>query len=322
MDVLNNEKKLQAIKNVDEYVVAKNRLDDIKESIANMAMTQSTYKGMEEDWEADMQNLHTMKDIEESHIDEYLSNLPGFSSKYLGSNIKYILKKYGLKISDLENMLSVSAGYISRTLNEESKKRLSIDIAWQISKIFSVNIDELLNMDFCEPPKTVLPVIQFIEKLKHDTSNNVLFWKNNGMQPTKTSCRLFSTLHKTDGDEESIYGPQGFSQETGYLSLRGDIYSTKINGSHLLFVPVEEYLFGNEGYEFYVVDSDDELPFPDLQRLCCTLDDATGTLNAKAQELFNSIKLHEADFVVSDTAKSFIDNYLHPYNPNGDLPFN
>lgn len=127
---------------------------------------------------------------------------------------------------------------------------------------------------------------------------------------------------KADGEQKTIYGPQGYNDETSYLSLRGDIFSTQINGSQLLLVPVEDFLFEIYGAEFYVLEFDDELPYPNVNRICCTLDDGTGTLNTKAEELINTIKLHESDFVVSDAAKSFIDSYLNPYNPDAGLPFN
>lgn len=72
--------------------------------------------------------------------------------KILSSNLDYLLKRHGLRISDLEELLGVSAGYVSRTVNPDSKKRLSVDIVWKISAVFQVNVDDLLNIDFQVTP--------------------------------------------------------------------------------------------------------------------------------------------------------------------------
>lgn len=86
--------------------------------------------------------------------------------KILSSNLDYLLKRHGLRISDLEELLGVSAGYVSRTVNPDSKKRLSVDIVWKISTVFQVNVDDLLNIDFQVTTQSLSDVIAFFKKLK------------------------------------------------------------------------------------------------------------------------------------------------------------
>ena len=88
-------------------------------------------------------------------INGFINAQANYDSKFLSSNLDYLLKMYGLRISDLEGLLGVSAGYVSRTVNPDSKKRLSVDIVWKISAIFQVNVDNLLNIDFQIPTQSL-----------------------------------------------------------------------------------------------------------------------------------------------------------------------
>ena len=45
-------------------------------------------------------------------------------------------------------------------------------------------------------------------------------------------------------------------------------------------------------------------------------DDKGNTLKGKGDELFQSVKLHESDFVISESAKNLIDRYLNPKKNN------
>ncbi len=69
---------------------------------------------------------------QKNFINGFINAQANYDSKFLGSNLDYLLKRHGLRISDLEELLGVSAGYVSRTVNPDSKKRLSVDIVWNL----------------------------------------------------------------------------------------------------------------------------------------------------------------------------------------------
>ena len=50
-------------------------------------------------------------------------------------------------------------------------------------------------------------------------------------------------------------------------------------------------------------------------------DDKGNTLKGKGDELFQSVKLHESDFVISESAKNLIDRYLNPKKNNASDGF-
>ena len=43
-------------------------------------------------------------------------------------------------MGDLERLLGISAGYISRTVKENSSKKLSIDVVWKIAELFEISV--------------------------------------------------------------------------------------------------------------------------------------------------------------------------------------
>ena len=59
---------------------------------------------------------------QKNFINGFINAQANYDSKFLGSNLDYLLKMHGLRISDLEELLGVSAGYVSRTVNPDSKK--------------------------------------------------------------------------------------------------------------------------------------------------------------------------------------------------------
>ena len=242
------------------------------------------------------------------------------------------LKMNSLRISDLEELLGVSAGYVSRTVNPDSKKRLSVDIVWKISVIFQVNVDDLLNIDFRIPTQSLCDVIAFFEKLKHETDEAIIHWKNQGNKKENHVGVFFIELGegRLDGTKRYQYAPNGNVNETKAVGLTDDIFSAETSIGELYLLPLENQ-FGEKGYELY--------RYPDygayLDLVCSTFDDKSNKLKGKCDELFKSVKLHESDFVISESAKSLIDRYLNPKKNNAadgfmnipdsideELPFN
>ena len=259
-------------------------------------------------------------------ITEFINAQANYDSKFLGSNLEYLLKMNSLRISDLEELLGVSAGYVSRTVNPDSKKRLSVDIVWKISVIFQVNVDDLLNIDFRIPTQSLCDVIAFFEKLKHETDEATIHWKNEGNKKENHVGVFFIELGegRLDGTKRYQYAPNGNVNETKAVGLTDDIFSAETSIGELYLLPLENQ-FGEKGYELYCYigredynqnycDSDG----PDLELICSTFDDKSNKLKGKCDELFKSVKLHESDFVISESAKSLNDRYLNPKRNNAD----
>ena len=271
--------------------------------------------------------LNQKLEEQKKHITECINAQANYDSKFLSSNLDYLLKMHGLRISDLEELLGVSAGYVSRTVNPDSKKRLSVDIVWKISAIFQVNVDDLLNLDFQVPTQSLCDVIAFFKKLKQETDEATIHWTNQGNKKEDYVGIFFKELEESglDGTKRYQYAPDGYSSLTKAVELMDDIFSAETSIGELYLLSLENQ-FGEKGYELYRYTGREDYgsscyDTTDLDLICATFDDKSNTLKGKCDELFKSVKLHESDFVISESAKNLIDRYLNPKKKNASDGF-
>lgn len=298
---------------ISNYGAAKRKFEDFMNRV-NDAMLSGASD--DEDTQVEMDKWEKLADEQRAELDKFEKTCAQFDAKFFGENIKVLAKKNNMKIPDIEKLVGVSPGYISRTVNPDSKKKLSIDVVWQIAKLFSVNMSDLLDRDLSEPPKTVIPVVKFIEKLNQETSESDLHWKSLGDKNSNATAEFFATKEDKDGNQVVEFCPPG---DDWLCSLKGNIYASQINYRTIYIMEVDS-LF-EDGILIYTertVEYDFEHYETVTELLCSTLNDSSGILFAKATELMNSIRLHKNDFTVSDDARAFIDGYL---NPDEDLPF-
>ena len=334
---MNEEIKVHPIQSFKDYGLAKRNLEELTKKIN---LLQSELEDEETPkLESGIEELNQKLEEQKKHITEFINGQAKYDSKFLSGNLEYLLKMHGLRISDLEELLGVSAGYVSRTVNPDSKKRLSVDIVWKISAIFQVNVDDLLNIDFQILTQSLRDVIEFFEKLRQETNGAKIHWNNEGKNKEKYVGLFFKELEEgeLDGTKRYQYAPNGYASETKAVALTDDFFYVKTSIGILYLLPLENR-FGEKGYDLYRytgVENYDSRYETDLDLICSTFDDKSNTLKGKCDELFKSVKLRELDFVISDSAKILIDRYLNPKKNNAtdgflnipdsideELPFN
>lgn len=326
---MNEEIKVHPIKTFKDYGLAKRNYEELTKKISSLQLDLELDDEETPKLESGIVEVKQKLEEQKKHITEFINAQENYDSKFLSSNLDYLLKMNSLRISDLEELLGVSAGYVSRTVNPDSKKRLSVDIVWKISAIFQVNVDELLNIDFQVPTQSLSDVIAFFKKLKQETDEAAIHWTNQGNKKEDYVGIFFKELEESglDGTKRYRYAPDGFASVTKAVELTDDIFSTETSIGELYLLPLENQ-FGEKGYELYrytgredynsnYYNSDDS----DLNLICSTFDDKSNTLKVKCDELFKSVKLHESDFVISESAKNLIDRYLNPKKNNASDGF-
>ena len=310
---MNEEIKVHPIKSFKDYGLAKRNFEELTKKISSVKLDLELDDEETPKLESGIVEMEQKLEEQKKHITEFINAQGNYDSKFLSSNLDYLLKMHGLRISDLEELLGVSAGYVSRTVNPDSKKRLSVDIVWKISAIFQVNVDDLLNIDFQIPTQSLCDVIAFFKKLKQETDEATIHWNNQGNKEEDHEGIFFRELEEggLDGTKRYKYAPDGNANETKAVGLTDDIFSAETSIGHLYILPLEDQ-FGEKGYELY--------RYPDygayLDLVCSTFDDKSNKLKGKCDELFKSVKLHESDFVISESAKNLIDRYLNPNRSN------
>ena len=323
---MNEEIKVHPIQSFKDYGLAKRNFEELTKKISSLQLDLELDDEETPKLESGIVELNQKLEEQKKHITKFIDAQENYDSKFLGSNLDYLLKMHGLRISDLEELLGVSAGYVSRTVNPDSKKRLSVDIVWKISVIFQVNVDDLLNIDFQVPTQSLCDVIAFFKKLKQETDEATIHWNNQGNKKENHVGIFFKELEEggLDGTKRYQYAPDGYANETKAVELTDDIFSTETSIGELYLLPLENQ-FGEKGYELYRYTGEEgysrNYDSTDLDLICSTFDDKSNTLKGKCDELFKSVKLHESDFVISETAKSLIDRYLNPKKNNASDGF-
>jgi hypothetical protein len=248
---------------------------------------------------------------QEECIDEYLEKFRDFDKTILNSNIAFLLKKNDMRMGDLEQILKISSGYISRTSKPGSDKKLSIDIVWKIARIFSINLIDLLETDLTIPTSNTTLVSKFLMKLCDQTRENSIDWESHGGVVAELK-EIYSKLGLvTEGsDPQAVYHPQHLNSEYRWI-LSDDIYVYKNidAGRDLAIIP---YTTNNEryqGYDFIFIGSEGEDFY--WEKAFYTSEDYTGTLKKQASRLYKSIKEMELDAKVAPRTRNLINKYLN-----------
>lgn len=98
-----------------------------------------------------------------------------YNKNLLIKNINYLRKQQHLKVKELEELLSMSMGYISR-LQTGATRMPSIDFLYKVSSYFGISIESLISFDLSDISCTKKFIINFLDRLIIDTEQNKLKW--------------------------------------------------------------------------------------------------------------------------------------------------
>lgn len=250
------------------------------------------------------------------YIQEYIDSIGDFDNSCLVGNIAFLTKKNGLRIGEIESLLGLSAGYISRTAKENSAKRLSIDVVWKIARLFEVDIKDLLETNMQEPDSNTDLAIRFIKKVYAETNSGLLEWRNIGGALTGLDQNLeesgFANVVGNETYVKSLFFNKPFL-------LVEDIFTCDnlVKGGEMLIVP---YSNGSRPedtthYEFIMVCDEDDgshLKYGNryLCRMFTTMDDPFEELVEPSENLYSLLKARDNDTRIPAAAKELITNYL------------
>jgi transcriptional regulator with XRE-family HTH domain len=164
---------------------------------------------------------------QEEYIDEYLEKFGDFDKTILHNNIAFLLKKYDMRMGELEQLLKISSGYISRTAKPSSDKKLSIDVVWKIARIFGISLSDLLGTDLSIPSNNTDMVAKFLIKLCEQTKENIIEWESEGGVMTILNDKYKEMGLVTEvSEDEVVYHPQHLNPDYKWV-LTDDIFVCK-----------------------------------------------------------------------------------------------
>jgi len=246
------------------------------------------------------------------NIQAYLENLGEFDNSILVSNVTHLTKKYGMHFGDLEAAIGLSAGYISRTAKTDSKKKMSIDVVWKISKLFEIDIKSLIERDLSVPERGVDILVKFIEKLTNKTIAGEITWENHGGYMDELNPR-YENLGLLSFDEQAdvaSYKMGNFENDHNKILL-SDVYCYRNfqKGKDLVIISYTiENIKDYRAYDFYVVKNEHGREKADL--LFGTAQDAFAGLKDLARELIDTVSGLEFEPMMTKEHRSMIEEFL------------
>ena len=253
---------------------------------------------------------------QEDYIKEYIDSLGEYDNSHLISNINYFLRKLNLRMGELEQLIGVSAGYISRTAKENSAKKLSIDVVWKIAQLFDVDIRTLIEADLMIPNSNAKLVTQFLEKLCKQTARNDIKWENRGGAMCYFSDALRNTeVFTEEEDGKVIYHANDHMNPNYKFVLADDVYTCAsiVDGKEFAMIG-----FGIDGKEdSYFLDFVFLTPMmikgkPGyiVEKAFYSSDDRFHVIESKGEELMHLVQSQEMDAEISPEVRSIIADYL------------
>lgn len=254
---------------------------------------------------------------QEGYIKEYIESLGEYDNSHLISNINYFLRKLNLRMGELEQLIGVSAGYISRTAKENSAKKLSIDVVWKIARLFEVDIRTLIEADLMIPNSNAKLVTQFLDKLCRQTARNDIKWENRG----GAVCYLSDTLRNTEvfteeEDGKVVYYANDHMNPDYKFVLADDVYTCAsiVDGKEFAMIG-----FGIDGKEdsyfldfvFLTPTMTKGKPRYLVEKAFYSSDDRFHVIENKGEELMHLVQSQEMDAEISPEVRSIIADYLN-----------
>ncbi len=308
---------LVAPSNVSELVAALRTLDMIDDAMNELLS------------DDDSSNLEYSKEMQEQYIQEYMEELGSYDNTCFKENLDYLLNKYNMCMGELEYVLDVSAGYISRTTGEDAKRRMSIDVLWKIAKVFHVDIEDLIEGSL-EAPEGISEseqlVIDFSNTLAKKTRDGEMEWISEGknmfeyMSTQKPDNPIFPEIAYYDDDENrwmKIYKYQSRFYSDEETEVSGNCYHAKYNGKRIYLnyvhyrmtepeiaerekkTPRYRQIYHEGIIEMYLTDKSNTDPI-------CSTHFVRDEIKKAVKNLYETIESSHSRIGLTDNAKSFM----------------
>lgn len=292
------------------WLVEPDNLEELLKAFHVRDLIQEGWSGLLHDEDASV--WETLLQEQEAYIQEFIENREDFNNGILVKNIAFLLKKYDLRMGDLEKVLGISAGYISRTAKENSAKKLSIDVVWKIAELFGISVDKLIGDDISELNGNIGMLVDFMEKLRHQTECVDIEWDNLGGVHEKTDEQFDQLgLFNRDTDGAILYAAPERNPKVKFY-LADDVIGTYNVDEfrQMIIIPFHAEKDHTVHYDFMFVWSTRDSETDAREKIFYSYDEPFGTLDRYAEALYREAKEHFMDVPVSADMRKFISGYL------------
>lgn len=96
--------------------------------------------------------------------------------KRLMDNILILISAKKLKISDVENEIGISTGYLSKMIKKGESANPSMEIVWKLANYFDVSVERLVDGDVTDPHDNLSLLIATMNFCRANTISGVMKW--------------------------------------------------------------------------------------------------------------------------------------------------
>ncbi|MEE0456973.1 MAG: helix-turn-helix transcriptional regulator [Anaerovibrio sp.] len=231
---------------------------------------------------------------------EFLKKLGDFDDTILIKNLKHLMEESGLRIAQLEDILQLSKGYISRIANNKTNKRMSVDALWKISKLFGISMQTLVTNDLAKMTDSELYILRLVEKISAESRDRKLFWQK--------GCDYIGDYDMESDSYSYPYIVQSDKYE--YVDSNFRCFSAKLNEKLSVCVANVSYKRGEDGckvdsYELWLGN----LETGTKEGICSTLT-LEPSIASVVYELVNLIEDSMCSTALSRNALELIKSYI------------
>lgn len=231
---------------------------------------------------------------------EFLKKLGDFDDAILIKNLKHLMEESGLRIAQLEDILQLSKGYISRIANNKTNKRMSVDALWKISKLFGISMQTLVTNDLAKMTDSELYILRLVEKISAESRDRKLSWQK--------GCDYIGDYDMESDSYSYPYIVQSDKYE--YVDSNFRCFSAKLNEKLSVCVANVSYKRGEDGckvdsYELWLGN----LETGTKEGICSTLT-LEPSIASVVYELVNLIEDSMCSTALSRNALELIKSYI------------
>lgn len=262
--------------------------------------------------------IYSLLEEQEAYLREYIENLGSYDNRVFKANIEYLCRKYNIRIGELERYAGISAGYISRTIGDNSQKKMSVDIAWKLAKLFNVSIMDLIGSKMEDIKGNTALLLQFLDKLIDQTEAGEHEWQDLGGAHTELSEYFDDTGLFTDVDDLCEYTPKHLNGTTRWFLWNSvmackDFYDEDCGD--LIIIPYFNMRGDETQYDLIIAYDNRNLAGYEtntltIDKILYTTDSTYFGLREKAEKLYKTIRSMESDAKLSDDMRFIIKGYL------------
>lgn len=227
-----------------------------------------------------------------------------YSKNRLLNNISYLLLKNNIKISELESRIEVSPGYFSRLRkNENDNVCPNLEVLVSIANTFNCSISMLVYGDFTRLNETEVFLVDAINKLITQTSEDKVVWER--IHQTSFMDSGFPLIKETSNNLLRFPEKHYKSLFTGKNeTINNVVYYASFMNAFLYLIPIPYK--NDERYELYRIKDNA------VNKICssiidekCVFNDLLKDLYLEASESSQRIRI---DSEVKKDFESFLKN--------------